>query len=178
LEKTWRLREKVEGRNSKVKGGAVNDGTERIVQKTVKKVSDDIDALKFNTAISQLMVCANALQELESVPRRAYEAFVALLAPFAPHLCEEIWQSLGHEESVFDRAWPAYDGSAVGEALVSLAVQVNGRLRATVDVSPDLPEADVRERALAAENVARYAEGKEIVKVVFVPGRLINVVVK
>ena len=170
LDKAWMLRERV--------GDAEDSAVTRLVHKTIKKVSDDIEALKFNTAISQLMICANALHECEVVPRREYETLVTLLAPFAPHLAEELWHDLGCPNSVFQQPWPAYDADIAKDDFVAIAVQVNGKLRATIDLSPDLPEKDVQDRALATENVSKFVEGKEIAKVIFVPGRLINIVVK
>ncbi|OGL95095.1 leucine--tRNA ligase [Candidatus Uhrbacteria bacterium RIFOXYB12_FULL_58_10] len=170
LDKVWMTRERV--------GDAKDAELTCLVQKTIKKISDDIEALKFNTAISQLMICANALHEREVVPRGAYETFVTLLAPFAPHLAEEIWHDLGHAESAFAQSWPEYDAELAKDALVAIAVQVNGRLRATIELSPDLPEKDVRDRALATENVEKFTDGKEIAKVIFIQGRLINIVVK
>ncbi len=170
LDKAWMLRERV--------GDAEDSAVTRLVHKTIKKVSDDIEALKFNTAISQLMICANALHECEVVPRREYETLVTLLAPFAPHLAEELWHDLGCPNSVFQQPWPAYDADIAKDEFVAIAVQVNGKLRATIDLSPDLPEKDVQDRALATENVSKFVEGKEIAKVIFVPGRLINIVVK
>ncbi len=170
LDRTWSLRLKVVDQD--------NPDATKLVHKAVKKVTEDIDAMKFNTAISAMMICLNGLAELDAVPRRAYEMLVLVLAPFAPHLAEEIWHDLGHAESVFAESWPQYDEDAIKEDFVTIVVQVNGKPRATIDLSPDLPEKDVQERALAIENVQKFTDGKEIVKVIFVPGRLINIVVK
>ena len=170
LDKAWMLRERV--------GDAEDSAITRLLHKSVKKIGEDIDALKFNTAISQLMICVNALQECKIVPRREYETLVALIAPFAPHLAEEIWHDLGHADSVFAQPWPAYDFALTKDEFVTIAVQVNGKLRASIDLSPDLPEKDVQDRALATENVQKFTDGKEIARVIFVPGKLINIVVK
>jgi len=168
LDKAWTLRKKANG----------GQGAGKVVQKTIKKVTEDIDALKFNTAIAQLMICANELAEHDDVTRDDYESFVILIAPFAPHLAEEIWHDLGHGESVFAQGWPTYDASLAKDDLIPIAVQVNGKLRATIELSPDLPEKDVQNRALASENVQKFTEEKEIARVIFVPGRLINIVVR
>ncbi len=178
LDKVWGMRMKFEIRNSKSEENSKVENIKKIVHKTIKKVTDDIDAFKFNTAISQMMICVNAMMEFEEVPREEYEMLIAILAPFAPHLAEEIWSDLGHTTSIFDEAWPTYDPGLLVDELVPIAIQVNGKLRATVELSPDLPEKDVQDRALATENVIKFVEGKEIVKVIFVPGRLINIVVK
>jgi len=169
LEKVWKLSERV--------GDGHDDAMTRLVHKTVKKVTEDLDAMKFNTAIAQMMTCTNALSELDVVPREGFEMFVRVLAPFAPHVGEEVWEKLGHERSIFAEAWPAFDAALIKDDRVKLAVQVNGKLRATIEVSPDLAEADVQERALADSNVQKFTEGKQVAKVVFVPGRLINIVV-
>ncbi len=190
LDKVWGMRVRVLG----VKGSEVPRGisvypnlrtseppnlsVNRLVHKTIKKVTDDIDAFKFNTAISQMMICVNAMMELEEVPRKEYEMLIAILAPFAPHLSEEIWADLGHTTSIFAETLPSYNPAFLIDELVPIAIQVNGKLRATVKLSPDLPEKDVQDRALATENVTKFVDGKEIVKVVFIPGRLINIVVK
>ena len=134
--------------------------------------------MKFNTAISAMMICANALHVAETIPRDAYESFVKILATFAPHLGEEIWHDLGNASSVFEQAWPAYDETLLVDDLVAIAVQVNGKLRGTIEMDPTSNEKDVQDRAMATENVAKFLEGTEIVKVIFVPGRLINLVVK
>ena len=173
LDKVWMMRERVEGAE-----GRRFEGADRIVHKTIKKVSEDIDAMKFNTAISAMMICANALQTAETIPRGAYESFVKLLATFAPHLGEEIRHDLGNASSVFDEAWPTFDEAMLVDDLVAIAVQVNGKLRGTIQMDPSSNEKDVQDRAMATENVAKFLEGTEIVKVIYVPGRLINIVVK
>jgi leucyl-tRNA synthetase len=187
LDKVWMMRERASVIASEAKqspeiasspSAPRNDKMARLLNKAIKKVTDDIKSLKFNTAISAMMICANAMQNEETIARPEYEKFVAILAPFAPHLAEEIWHDLGHTESIFAQAWPTYDEAMLRDELVPIAVQVNGKLRATMELSPDLPEKDVQDRALAAENVTKYVEGKEIAKVIFVPGRLINIVVK
>ncbi|MEI6510734.1 MAG: leucine--tRNA ligase [Candidatus Uhrbacteria bacterium] len=170
LDKVWMMRERV------VDGD--NSDAMRAVHKTIKKVSEDIDAMKFNTAISAMMICANALQTAETIPRDAYGSFVKLLATFAPHLGEEIWHDLGNASSVFDEAWPTFDEAMLVDDLVAIAVQVNGKLRGTIQMDPSSNEKDVQDRAVATENVAKFLEGVEIVKVIYVPGRLINIVVK
>ncbi len=170
LDKVWMMRERVVE--------AKNVDATRAVHKTIKKVSEDIDGMKFNTAISAMMICANALHVAETIPRDAYESFVKILATFAPHLGEEIWHDLGNASSVFDESWPTYDATLLVDDLVAIAVQVNGKLRGTIEMDPTSNEKDVQDRAMATENVAKFVEGNEIVKVIYVPGRLINIVVK
>jgi leucyl-tRNA synthetase len=170
LDKAWTLREKL--------GDADDAEVTRLTHKTLKSVGADIDALRFNTAIAALMTLANRLQTCEIVPREEYELFVAMLAPFAPHLAEEIWSEIGSGKSVFEQAWPTYDPAKLVESEVQVAISVNGKVRGNMLIAPDLGEAEARERAAATENVAKNLEGKQIVKVIYVPGRMINFVVK
>lgn len=170
LDKVWMLRERVsDGENASLA---------REVAKATQRVHDDLDALKFNTAVSGLMVCANACASADVLPRGAYATFIQLLAPFAPHLAEACWAALGNTDSVFAQPWPKADVSLLKDAQVTLAVQVNGKLRGTLSVAAECTETEARELALADENVHKHLEGKEIVKTVFVPGRLISFVIR
>ncbi len=170
LDKVWNLQEKL--------GETDDPELTRVLHKTIKRVSEDLDAFKFNTAVAQLMICTNAMQEALTVPRDVFATFVAVLAPFAPHIAEELWERLGRKKSVFAQGWPEHDPALAKDELVKVAIQVNGKLRGTMAVAPDMSEADARERAVAEQNVAKHLEGKEIVKVIYVPGRMVNLVVK
>lgn len=156
--------------------------TEKLVHQAVKKVSEDIEALKFNTAISQLMILLNAFEKNGST-REARETFLKLLAPFAPHITEELWHmALGNEASIHTSAWPIYDARLAAGETVEIGVQVDGKLRATVTLAPNAPENDARAAALADERVRKYvpdpsADGR-IARVIYVPGRIINVITK
>ncbi|TAK03327.1 leucine--tRNA ligase [Patescibacteria group bacterium] len=169
LDKAWACRTKL--------ADATDPELSRVVHKTIKKVSDDLDQLKFNTAISQLMICTNAFAAVEAVPRGLFATFVTILAPFAPHLAEELWTDLGHKMSVFQASWPVADASLIKDAIVKVAVSVNGKVRATIDIAPDLPQEEAVARALATENVEKYLAGAKPKKVIYVPGRMINIVV-
>jgi leucyl-tRNA synthetase len=161
------------------KRGETNDpDLIRSVQKCIKRVSEDIEAFKFNTAVAELMKLINAMQGSDVVAVDAIGSFVKLLAPFAPHLAEELWERLGNTTSVFEAGWPTYDPALAKDDLVEVAIQVNGKLRGTMTVAPDLPEAEAKDRALATENVQKHLAGKSIAKVIYVPGRLINIVVR
>ncbi len=156
----------------------------RVVHRTIKKVTEDIDGrFHFNTAIASVMELINAIygfQAKERCPqtmREALETVVRLLAPFVPHIAEELWSCLGHEESVGALGWPAWDPAALAEDRKTIVVQVNGKVRGKVTVAADAGEDVVREAALGDDNVARFTEGKTVRKVVVVPGRLVNVVV-
>jgi leucyl-tRNA synthetase len=160
----------------------------RKVHQTIQKVTADVEErFKFNTAVSALIELGHAIDEAEKdvaegparpVFREALEALVLLLSPFAPHLCEEMWARLGRRFPVVDRLWPAADAAIAREEELELAVQVNGKVRAHVTVPADLPEEEVRARALAEPRIQEQVAGKEVVKVVVVPRRLVNVVVR
>jgi leucyl-tRNA synthetase len=168
LDKAWHAREKL---------GDVKDAElEKALHKTVKKVSDDLDQLKFNTAISALMVCVNAFGAAEKIPEDLFQTFVILLAPFAPHLAEELWTECGRKGSVFAERWPTADERFLKDDIVKVAVSVNGKVRGTIEIAPDLPQEEALARALATENVAKHLEGRKPTKVVYVPGRMINIV--
>ncbi|HEX7123495.1 MAG TPA: leucine--tRNA ligase [Gemmatimonadaceae bacterium] len=150
----------------------------RKLHQTIRKVSEDIPRLSYNTAIAAMMEYMNTVRKGERRPHRAeIEALVQLVSPFAPHIAEELWERLGHQRSVFDSGWPAWDEALTREATVELAVQVNGRLRGTITVAPDVTQDTALATALADPQVAKFATSPPR-KVVFVPGRLINIVVQ
>jgi leucyl-tRNA synthetase len=140
-------------------------------------VTDDVEALRFNTAISKLMVFVREITSEGPLPRSAAETFALLLAPFAPHLAEEFWEKLGHPESLASEPWPEADPALLSDETVVLVVQVNGKRRDEVVVPADADEAAVREAALASERVQAHLQGKQPRKVIVVPGRLVNLVV-
>jgi leucyl-tRNA synthetase len=157
---------------------ATDEVTERLVHKTVKKVTDDIEALRFNTAVSAMMILTNHLNGLEPPPRAAVEKLVLMLSPFAPHLAEEIWSGpLNQPPSIADVEWPSYDERLTIDEQVEIAVQVNGKVRGRILVRREATEEEVREAALADPNVKRFLGGKAIRKVVYVPGRILNLIV-
>ncbi|MCP9441556.1 MAG: leucine--tRNA ligase [Nitrospira sp.] len=176
LERVWRLMIDEEGRlSAAVVPSAPTVDQQRLLHRTIKKVTDDIEALRFNTAISQMMVFTNELTKAEQRPRVLLETFVRLLAPFAPHLAEELWERLGHPPSVSQQSWPSFDPALTVAEQVTIPVQVNGRLRGKVEVDRVAPR-ELVER-LAREEVAGWIQGKEVKKVVYVEKKLINFVV-
>jgi leucyl-tRNA synthetase len=156
--------------------GSGSDEQARLAAKTIQGVTDDIEGMQFNTAISKLMVFARDITKDAPLPRGAAETFVLLLSPFAPHLAEELWQRLGRAESLAHEAWPRADAALLVDDMVTLAVQVNGRRRAEIRVPADADEAAICEAALAEPNVERHLGGREPKKVIVVSGRLVNVV--
>jgi leucyl-tRNA synthetase len=170
----------------------------RLVHQTTRRVTRDIDGrFHLNTAVSAIMeltnagadavaasadpaktTCAAAPDPGPAVLREAILTLLRLLSPFAPHLCDELWQRLGRTGTVLEAGWPAWDEAVAADEVVTVVVQVLGKLRGQIAVPPDATEAQVAERAKGEPNVARFLEGKTIVKTIFVPGKLINFVVK
>jgi len=164
------------------KGGvseeAADDETLRLMHKTIKKVTQDIANLNFNTAISALMVLTTRLLSLEGPPpREVVEALIVMLSPFAPHVAEECWQTLGHDEMIKGATWPTYDEALTVDDVVEVAVQVNGKLRATVQLSPEAPEPDALEKAFSNDSVKKHTDGKEVKRVIYRSGKILNIVV-
>ncbi len=149
----------------------------RVLHRTIQKVTDDIDALRFNTAIAAMIEFVNEATKWDATPKSVLEDFVLLLAPFAPHLGEELWHRLGHGESLTYAPWPEVDEAYLKEEEIEIAVQVMGKLRGTVTVAADASKEDVLDAARAEENVARYLAEGTVRKEIFVPGRLVNFVV-
>jgi len=151
---------------------------EKLLHKTIKKVTNDTDTLNFNTAISQMMIYSNELAKLESMPRAAWEPFVLLVAPYAPHLGEELWAKLGHEGSVSKVPWPAYREELTHDEEKEIVVQVNGKVRSKFAAPANTSKEQLIEMAKAAEKIADWLAGKEIVKVIAVPDKLVSFVVR
>ncbi|TWU32838.1 leucine--tRNA ligase [Novipirellula artificiosorum] len=150
----------------------------RVLHQTIRKVTEDCESLSFNTAIAKMMECTNFFTRSEKRPKTAMLTFLKLLSPFAPHLCEELWQLLGQEGSISKQAWPVWDESALVESSIEVPVQINGKIKAKINVPPDISKDDLAKIALADEKVAALIEGKTIIKQIVVPGRLVNLVVK
>jgi leucyl-tRNA synthetase len=152
--------------------------TQKLMHRTVKKVGADFDALHFNTTVSALMILTNHLSALEQPPREAFEKLLLCLAPLAPHLAEELWRVLGHDTSITRAAWPSYDPALCVDDTVEVPVQVNGKVRGRIVLLNDATEEDARTGAFAEPSVRASLEGKTVVKVVYVPRRVVNIVVR
>jgi leucyl-tRNA synthetase len=157
--------------------GAMDDETARLVARTVKKVGDDIEAMRFNTAVSAMMILTNHLQGIPHPPREAIEKLVLCLSPFAPHLAEELWEALGHPPSIADQPWPSFDPALCIDAEVEIAVQVNGKVRGRITIARDADKSVASEHALADPAVTPHLAGKHVKNVVYVPGRIVNIIV-
>jgi leucyl-tRNA synthetase len=179
LNRAWRLIATEDGTlDGTVDSRDVPAELDRVVHATVKKVTEDIEALRFNTAISQMMIFVNEVMKADVRPRKILEPFVLLLAPFAPHIAEELWSILGHRESLAYEPWPAYDPAKLVEDTVEVVLQVNGKLRGKITVPAGLTDAEMQTRAFGDENVRKFVGGKTVVRVITVKDKLVNVVVK
>lgn len=172
LDKVIRLGEKV---NDNVE---YSQELEKDIHKTVKKVSDDIDNSKFNTAISALMILLNKMEKMPSISKKDYRTFLHLLNPVAPHLTEELNEMYQLGEPLCNSSWPSYEENMLVDSEKEIAVQVNGKVRATIMVHIDDNDEDIKKKAMEAENVKRHIEAKEIIKVIVIKGKIVNIVVK
>lgn len=152
--------------------------TLKILHQTIKKVGQDYETLGFNTAISQMMICLNQFAKTDKVSRESMGAFLQLLAPLAPHACEELWVRLGHKSGILEAGWPDFDEKYLVVDTVKLMVQVNGKLRGELHVSRDIAKEEALAQARALDKVASHLEGKKLVKEIYVPGRIVNLVIK
>ncbi len=172
IERVWRIQSKVESQKSKV--GSKQFETE--LNQTIKKVTEDIAGFKFNTAISQLMIFANLLGKQEAIPESVFKAFIQLMAPFAPHISEELWNKTNGNGSIHETAWPSYNKDAIKWAEVTVAVQVNGKTRGTIAISPDASEHEALDKSLASPKLAKWIGVNKPRKIVYVKGKILNIV--
>jgi len=170
IDRVWRLQDKL--------GAEDAVDLTRVVHQTIKKVTEDIDAMKFNTAVAQMMICVNTFEKAETVSTEAFKLFISVFSLFAPHAAEEMWESLGHAESITQAAWPSWDETLLVQDTVMVGVQVNGKVRGAVELEVDSSEQDAIAAALGEKNVQKHTEGKEVIKSIYVPGKIVNIVVK
>ena len=144
----------------------------------MKKVTNDLESLNFNTAISQMMIFINAVYKESVFPKEYAEGFVKLLNPIAPFITEEIWEQLGHNSSIAHETWPTYEEEKTVENEITIGIQINGKLRSEITIAMNLEKDAVLELALKDEKVQNYLAGKEIVKSIVVPNKIVNLVIK
>ncbi len=173
-----RFLERVASLPELVNGTGVTPKLESSFHKTVKKVTEDIDNMKFNTAIAALMSLLNEINSAGSLTKDEAMTFVTLLCPFAPHLCEEIWESLGGNGLCSRTAWPSFDESKTVDSTIEIGVQINGKMRGTVTLSRDCDKDTAMKAVMENERIAEYITGKTVVKEIYVPGKIFNIVVK
>jgi leucyl-tRNA synthetase len=179
LRRVWALIVAEDGTlHPRIVEGDGDPSARKALHQAIKVVSHDVDNLQFNTAISRMMEYLNAATKADTISKTDIEQFVLILAPFAPHLCEELWERLGHAESIAYEPWPSYDESLLVESTIEIPVQVNGKLRGVVVVTADASKDDVLAAAKSDAKVAAHLDGKSIVKEVFVPGKLVGFVVR
>lgn len=171
LEKTWKLHSKIGKKRAEEKN------ISSLLHKTILKVTEDVAELKFNTAISSLMILINELEKQDEVGKDAYKVLLILLAPFAPHIAEELWEKLGEKKSIFLAAWPKHDPKLIREETKTIGVQVNGKVRGTIDLAIDATADDAKLLALTDVRIKSFIEGKTVKKFIYVPGRIVNFVV-
>ncbi len=169
LDKVWKLQKKVSD-----KGGDYN----QVLHQTIKKVTQDIKEMRYNTAISQMMILANALHKVETIAKEDWENILKVLHPFAPHITEELWYAAGNESFIMTESWPAYDEKLAVEEAVELVVQINGKVRERHAITAGASEDDLKKMAMEGEKISQLIEGKEVVKVIVVKGKLVNIVIK
>ena len=173
-----RFLERVASLSDIAEGTGTTKKLESIMNKTVKKVSQDIEDMKFNTAIAAMMTCLNEINDVGSLTKDELSVFIRLLCPFAPHLCEEMWEQLGGEGLCSTAQWPDYDESKCVDDEIEIAVQVNGRVRDRFTVPADIEAADAIARAKELDKVREFTDGMAFIKELYVPGKLVNLVVK
>ncbi|HEV8539251.1 MAG TPA: leucine--tRNA ligase, partial [Bacteroidota bacterium] len=179
LNRAWRMIVDEQGEpHSSINDVPMTPDQERILHQTMKKVTEDIETLNFNTAISQMMIFVNEFLNLEVKPRAAMETFVLLLSPFAPHVGEELWSKLGRTQSISHARWPHYEESKIRIDTVEMVVQVNGKVRAKFSVALNIDDELLKKMALDHEAVKKYVDGKKVEKVVIVKNKLVSVVVR
>lgn len=165
-------------------GEKVNDSSEysseleKDIHKTIKKVTEDIDALKFNTAVSSLMILLNKMEKMDSISKKDYRTYLTLLNPIAPHITEELNEEYQLGSAICESSWPSYEEDKLVDSEKEIAVQVNGKVRATILVHIDDTDDIIKEKALSEDNVKKHIEGKEIVKIIVIKGKIVNIVVK
>ncbi len=171
LQKTYKLQFKVQSAKCKV------NELEKLLHKTIKKASEDIEAMKFNTAVSALMILVNEMEKEKEIPKDIFEKFLLILSPFAPYIAEELWGEGEKKESIFLQEWPKYDENLIQEKVAKIIVQINGKVRGMVEIERDAVEQDVLKLAKSDQKTSKWLSEKEIKKVVFVPNKLINFVI-
>lgn len=172
LDRVARLKDKV------VEGDAYSKDLENIIHKTIKKVGYDLANMKYNTAVSALMILTNAFEAKDTITKKDYQTLLILLNPICPHLTEELNEELGFKEKIVEMSWPKYDEEKTIDNEVTIGVQVNGKLRGEILITVDDTEEEIKNKALENENVKRHIENKEIVKIIIIKGKIVNIVVK
>ena len=172
LERVWKLQQITDSSNEFTKS------LEKSINKTIKKVSEDFENLKFNTAIAQMMTLLNEFDAHGKITRKDLEVFLILLNPVCPHITEEMWQEMNFEGYIFNQSWPQYDEEKIIDTQIEMPIQINGKVRATINIAKDAKFDEIKEDIYENENIKKFISGKNIVKEIFIPGKICNIVVK
>ena len=151
---------------------------EKMMHKAIKKVSSDIEEMKFNTSVATFMAMINVFYKDKFITKAELKTFLQLLNPFAPHITEEMWQKLGEKDELSYHKWPEFDEEKTVEDLINLPIQINGKLRANVEIQKDEEQDSIKEKILKNDKIKSYVDGKTIVKEIYVPNKIYNIVVK
>ena len=179
LEKVWKLYQRNKEQDSKDKKFLAQyaaSSVENILHKTIKKVSDDIESMSFNTAVSSLMILVNEMEKVVYIKDSDFGLFLKILAPFAPHITEEIWCDMGEKKSIHISKWPTWNKSKMVDEQIKIVIQVNGRVRSQIMVSSDIAEDELQSKAMLDGNVLPWVQGQVVKKIIYVKGRLVNIV--
>lgn len=168
LERVWRAKERI---------GEENKEVDILVNKTIKKITDDIENFRFNTSVSSMMILVNKMEEAPSFSKENYVDFLKILAPFAPHMTEELWHELGEKESIHKTDWPKFDAEKIKDEKIKIAVQVNGKVRDEIEISPDISEEEVKEITLSSEAVKAFVGDQPVKKFIYISGKIVNIVI-
>ena len=171
LEKVWKLQERVD------KNFADDKEVVSLLHKTMKKVGEDIESFRANTAVSSMMIFVNFLEKQEKVGLKTYLDFIKILSPFAPHICEEIWTNLGNKKMIVSDTWPRWESAKIIQGVIKMPVQINGKVRAVLEIIGTFEENEVSEMALQNKDVLRWIDGKPIKKTIFVKDKIINFII-
>ena len=184
LDKIWKLQFKISNSSAQISNSQFlisnkipNSKITNLIHKTIKKVTEDIENLHFNTAISQLMILVNEMEKQESLPVTNYQLLITILSPFAPFISEELWEKMGHKESIFKEKWPEYDPKLIKDEEIELVIQVNGKVRDRIKVSADINEEEAKKLAMESEKIKLHVADKKIRKVIYIKGRLVSIVI-
>jgi leucyl-tRNA synthetase len=173
IERVWKLQEKI----ALPKEIRENEKIDAQVHKTIKKVSEDIEDMKFNTAISAMMILVNEFEKEEKISKENYEFLLGLLAPFAPHVAEEIWTNLKNKVRLHEMPWPKFNPKKIVESDIRITIQVNGKVRGSMEVESDLSDQEIQNMALSKDEIRKWIEGKEVKRVIIIKNKLINIVI-
>jgi leucyl-tRNA synthetase len=170
LFRVWKMQSRLGGKH-------VFSSLETLLHKTIKKAGEDIEAMRFNTVVSALMILSNELEKAEKISVDTYSKFILMLAPFAPHFAEEVWANLGNKKSIHLESWPKFDPKKIKNEEVNLAVQINGKFRGTVKAPATATQSEAEELVKSDPAISKWLAGSSIKKIIFVPGRLINFII-